>query len=334
MDSSAQYNLKATAELLADAENTPCSATRSKHAHTSSRPFSASRRSFSSVTATSSSTSVSAAASSPCKLLAELNIGNHAVDSHPLSLASVYAHRLPVPLVALLEDLENVATGCPIVSAALQPDFDRLAAHQSVRRRPNTIYAPTPERNAVGPYPPLDNVLALLAEAEQCNDRKQSEASWNAAMHFPLLRLAVHGQGARKSQLVDVEMCTTASIIKEYHCMQLLTSKKVDMAMIIEPTANETNSTEAVKRINILRTRSPCFSINHTNFELLLQSLIAISIETKHPSASGEDAALQVSVWQAAQWSLLQSLTQPQPTSSSSIALLAFLPAITVVSHD
>ncbi|KAF3759876.1 hypothetical protein M406DRAFT_243505, partial [Cryphonectria parasitica EP155] len=86
--------------------------------------------------------------------------------------------------------------------------------------------------------------------------------------------------------------------------------------------------------IDVLRTRSPCFSINHTDFEPLLRSPIAISIETKHPSASGEGAALQVGVWQAAQWSLLQSLTQSQPTSCSSTALPAFLPAITVVGHD
>ncbi|EHA58138.1 hypothetical protein MGG_16483 [Pyricularia oryzae 70-15] len=64
--------------------------------------------------------------------------------------------------------------------------------------------------------------------------------------------------------------------------------------------------------IETLRRRTPGTSINYTDFGPLNKWPIAISVETKRPGESGEKAELQVGVWQAAQWRLLEWQRQEQ----------------------
>ncbi|KAI6523612.1 hypothetical protein MCOR16_007174 [Pyricularia oryzae] len=77
--------------------------------------------------------------------------------------------------------------------------------------------------------------------------------------------------------------------------------------------ANRTGTWKTpAQTIEILRRRTPGTSINHTDFGPLNKWPIALSVETKRPGESGEKAELQVGVWQAAQWRLLEWQRQEQ----------------------
>lgn len=140
--------------------------------------------------------------------------------------------------------------------------------------------------------------------------------------------------------LISIQYSTTAGIIAEYHHVHSSTSKKVDFVLTLEPGAdpNPHSAAAAVRQIEQIRSRSPCFSINHTAFEPLLKCPIAVSIETKRPGGGGssgaEGATVQAGVWAAAQWSLLQARVREQQQHLADLPELLYLPAVVVVGHD
>ncbi|ROV87070.1 hypothetical protein VMCG_10902 [Cytospora schulzeri] len=305
-------------------------------------------------TGTGTDTGSRTGASSPRKRLARLEIGEHAVDSHPLSLASSHLGRLPMRLTRLMGDLEDVAIGArPVIPIGLREQFRSFSSpshehyNTAVRPMPDSIFAPeTDHDHALSPSPALADVLGILYEATRAHDKMLDEAGWNAAVHFPLLKLALHGSlNKRRRQLVDIEMCTTAGIIAEYHHVHSSTPKKVDFVLTLEPSADPDpyDSAAAVRQVEQIRSRSPCFSINHTAFEPLLKCPIAVSIETKRPGGGGaEGATVQAGVWAAAQWSSLQAriekqhMQEPQQQHHHHQGLPEdlYLPAMVVVGHD
>lgn len=150
---------------------------------------------------------------------------------------------------------------------------------------------------------------------------------------------------------------------------------KVDYCLIVNgaetfarpavDVTDETTSTPA-KTIEQLRRKSPGISINHTDFDPLRKWPIAVSVVTKRPGESHEQAELQIGVWQAAHWKMLEwqqqgprrrqqqaeegghgngegeagETTPPLgriahfSTAAVASALLVFLPAIIVVGHN
>ncbi|KAH8840044.1 hypothetical protein MCOR01_009206 [Pyricularia oryzae] len=165
---------------------------------------------------------------------------------------------------------------------------------------------------------PAAKVCELLLAALRCQERKHDENGWNQAVHYRLLRLALPADG-----FVDFEPCTTARITPEILPRSSSSGKKVDYCFIIngasafhEPAMEAANRTGTWKTpaqtIEILRRRTPGTSINHTDFGPLNKWPIALSVETKRPGESGEKAELQVGVWQAAQWRLLEWQRQEQ----------------------
>ncbi|TLS20442.1 uncharacterized protein PpBr36_11277 [Pyricularia pennisetigena] len=116
---------------------------------------------------------------------------------------------------------------------------------------------------------------------------------------------------------------TTARITPEILPRSSSSGKKVDYCFIINgASAFDQPAMEAANRagtwktpaqiIEKLRRRTPGTSINHTDFGPLNKWPIALSVETKRPGESGEKAELQVGVWQAAQWRLLEWQRQEQ----------------------
>ncbi|KAI6293855.1 hypothetical protein MCOR34_009805 [Pyricularia oryzae] len=165
---------------------------------------------------------------------------------------------------------------------------------------------------------PAAKVCELLLAALRCQERKHDENGWNQAVHYRLLRLALPADG-----FVDFEPCTTARITPEILPRSSSSGKKVDYCFIIngasvfhEPAMEAANRIGIWKTpaqtIEILRRRTPGTSINHTDFGPLNKWPIALSVETKRPGESGEKAELQVGVWQAAQWRLLEWQRQEQ----------------------
>jgi len=68
---------------------------------------------------------------------------------------------------------------------------------------PNFVFDDARTRDAVGPTPPLTEVMKILDDSMWCQETDQFEHGWNCAVHFPVLRLALHGTGQRQKQLVN-----------------------------------------------------------------------------------------------------------------------------------
>ncbi|POS68968.1 hypothetical protein DHEL01_v212638 [Diaporthe helianthi] len=251
----------------------------------------------------SATTSSTGTGLSPRKKLAQIAVGQHAIESHPLSLASPHLNRLPSSLRTLMLELEDVSMGTrPVVSRRIRPDFGLFSSPShaqydpAVRPIPDSFFAPPEERDSVGPTPSLTDVLGILHEANRAYDKMLDEA--------------------------------------EYHHVNSTTTNKVDFVLIIEPSAdpNPRHAAAAVSQIDQLRSQSPCLSINHTAFEPLLRCPIAVCMETKRPGAGDEVATVQAGIWAAAQWSLLESLTTIE--GNCQLPGHIYLPAIVVVGHD
>jgi hypothetical protein len=108
---------------------------------------------------------------------------------------------------------EDLELGGPVVSSQIRPDFDLFSSPShaqydpAVRPLPNSLFAPPENRDAVGPTPSLADVLGILHEANRAYDKMLDEAGWNASVHYPLLKLAIHGSlTKRRKVLVDFEM--------------------------------------------------------------------------------------------------------------------------------
>jgi len=96
--------------------------------------------------------------------------------------------------------------------------------------------------------------------------------------------------------------------------------------MYVEPSAFGVDDTTAV---DTARKRLPEASINHTDFAPLRRRPIALSIESKTTGHQLLEAEVQVGVWLAAQWRMLESLSQDRTA-----AMPPFLPAIIIQGHD
>ncbi|POS69802.1 hypothetical protein DHEL01_v211806 [Diaporthe helianthi] len=278
--------------------------------------------------ASSTSRSSQSGTSSPRKAMAALGVGNEAGDyklqSFPLSRQGRDAHRLPAPLLELLEEIEGIQDLGKV--AFLDEDL-RTGIEQLTGSLPDSFYAPSADRAVIGPCPSPDDVQGVVDDAQKCFQYKNTEAGWNGKVHFPLLRLVLFGQYTRTTQLMDVEICTTADIIHEYNRVRSGTKKKVDFVIAFDPTAHN-NEQAAQERIEELQHDLPEFSINHTDYEPLRFFPIAISIETKRPDGSEMEGSLQMGVWHAAQWNMLQSMAQDEDRP------LKFLLAIIVIGHN
>ncbi|KAL8318449.1 hypothetical protein RB597_005631 [Gaeumannomyces tritici] len=204
--------------------------------------------------------------------------------------------------------------------------------------------------------PSLVDVLALWNKAIKAFLFGWDEAGWNTAVHYPLLCLAVPDGGQ-----LEVTPCTTASIQPRL-VPQPVPSSRVDFCIAVNPRwPNDYRvATPASLAIAQVCWNLPGQSINHTNnYKPLVSQPIAISIETKRPGGSDEDAMTQLGIWQDAQWRMLEELVQPRHDSTSSPATgpaatgpadpfsppskqptylalhgLDFLPAIYIVGHE
>lgn len=169
----------------------------------------------------------------------------------------------------------------------------------------------------------------------------------NALSHHSLLHLAV----PKLWNLQCVSNSThssTAGIIKEYVPCSA-SGKKVDFCIYVDPSYSATS--ESSHQISTLRRTLPLHSINITDLEAVNKTPIAVSIETKRANAALDQAELQIGVWQAAQWNMLEALVT-QRVARSATALggqgaggvehkvaealerLPFLPALIVHGHE
>lgn len=53
------------------------------------------------------------------------------------------------------------------------------------------------------PFPDLVDLLGIVDYATKCEREAATEATWNMAVHYPLLRLAVQGGSRHRRRTVD-----------------------------------------------------------------------------------------------------------------------------------
>ncbi|TLS20617.1 uncharacterized protein PpBr36_11082 [Pyricularia pennisetigena] len=270
----------------------------------------------------STSSRTSKRSSSPRKRQAELEVE----PEEAIQVRSLANGRLPDELFSLVSELEKVASGdAPVLHASLKQELKHAEEEAKQRRAlgyriPESAFTGAEEDTTADVITdvPAARVCEVLLAALRCQERKHDENGWNQAVHYRLLRLALPADG-----FVGFEPCTTARITPEILPRSSSSGKKVDYCFIVngtsifdQPAMEGANRTGACKTpaqaIETLRRRTPGTSINHTDFGPLNKWPIAVSVETKRPGESGEKAELQVGVWQAAQWRLLEWQRQEQ----------------------
>jgi hypothetical protein len=120
----------------------------------------------------------------------------------------------------------------------------------------------------------------------------------------------------------------------------------VDFCISLCPRQAGPEYAHALEAIDLLRTKLADSSINHTGHNPLLRDPISVSIETKRPAEGEQKQALQVGVWQAAQWRHLEELVQMRLVETDEplhtlqercyeiLGQLSYLPAIFVRGHE
>lgn len=266
---------------------------------------------------------------SPTKRLMQLEIA----PVNPLLVAQFSRNdtRIPAELEKMLDDLEDFDSRVGIVPDYLALEIEARAKHNRELRkfRPSRFYQTSETILNTNPKLCLNRVLEVFSEAMECFNEEQSEAAWNALVHWPVVRLAlgpmtgsaeVAANTRTQSQTYQVHVgampCTTARLQSRQH-------GAVDYCFFIDPSKDD------AQQINKIREAREY--INHTDYHPLRQRPIVLSAKSIEPSGSYKDAQRQLGVWQAAQWALLEDLLQSSATQS---ALIPFLPALIIQGHE
>ncbi|KAK3364122.1 hypothetical protein B0T25DRAFT_429087, partial [Lasiosphaeria hispida] len=235
--------------------------------------------------------------SSPTKRLRTLALQDDGVEVRSLQRG---ARSLPASLRNMLDDFERIAGGRHILPGENKAEFENEAEKDmSVSRFEGYHFAPAGARGKLGEVPSIARIKRIMSWAMHCQETAAHETTWNSAVHFPLLDMALYGEQSKSRPtclLRDVVGSTKpagAGIIQEYLPSQT-GGEKVDFVMGIEPDAPAANA------INQLRRDMPFQSINHTDLTALSTRPIVVSMETKRTGQSDQGAALQIGLWQAA----------------------------------
>ncbi|WYZ36457.1 hypothetical protein EsH8_XV_000010 [Colletotrichum jinshuiense] len=247
--------------------------------------------------------------SSPTKKLAKMALdANEPLETRPFTRPDSIPNG---PLLALFEKMEYLGCVEGLLPVSMQSEFEDATRSGKIARIGRGAFDASGERDRLGPTPAIDDVLAIVQEASHCQEFQHTEHSWNCAVHFPLLRLGLHGSYTRKNQLVDFDSCTHARPMKSYrHVSTSYPSTMVDFAIVVRPRSVEDKRGPIAQAIDRLRRQLPGESINHTDHYPFLFDPIAVCIETKRPDNGEQKQALQTGSWQAAQWRFLHHVVE------------------------
>ncbi|TWU70675.1 hypothetical protein ED733_001551 [Metarhizium rileyi] len=167
----------------------------------------------------------------------------------------------------------------------------------------------------------LQTLRKIAHRSQEAGLLNLTEPAWNARVHEPLLDIALEPFGNKLSHW-DV---TRAAINKQYLGKHQsggdIQAKMVDFCITLsDPTLQQ----QVWRR---LAKASDNHSINHTSTSPLRSQPIVISIETKIPDGSIEEAKAQLSVWVTSHLKRLRTLSG---TSQSHIKVNTSLPVVQV----
>ncbi|KAI0470026.1 hypothetical protein GGR56DRAFT_661213 [Xylariaceae sp. FL0804] len=282
---------------------------------------------------------------SPTKRLLHLQI---AADPVVVKQMNISNPAMPDELRWMLLGLDPIRAGVGVVprylAAAVQErkdardlNFYSFAPHTF--EEGGSEISPPPAHSHL---PPLDlaAVMDIALAAEACAEELHAEASWNALVHWPLFRLALgalrepypaasssgHPQAPPPSDGQDrvrvrAMPCTTARLRRTPSLSQ---GKMVDYCVYVDPSMD---SAEGIAIDARLRRGKP---INHTDYAPLQRRPVVLSAESKKPGEGYLEAHVQVGIWQAAQWSLLEA----QMGDNTEAKTIPFLPALVIHGHE
>ncbi|KUI64120.1 hypothetical protein VM1G_10917 [Cytospora mali] len=216
--------------------------------------------------------------SSPRKKKVQMGAAPEPIDFRGISLESLPKDDMPTELRELLWELSEVQGGEPVISRELKAAIEEEYTQRCIRLLPDRVYADPATRDALGPSPHPRDMFAVHQDARRCYDSMQDEAGWNAAVHWPLLRLAVAGRREYIPGLVDFVQCTTAGILPEYRSPSHA-ARRVDFVLVLDPENDSDGDNDGgahtqgiAQCIERLRTHQPGHSINHTDFPPLIRT--------------------------------------------------------------
>ncbi|KAL5611119.1 hypothetical protein FOBRF1_007236 [Fusarium oxysporum] len=255
--------------------------------------------------------------SSPTKQLNRLRLHPKGSDSKPMVIDD---EDMPLSLANFVLEMERVMKS-KFVPGHLEPIISEQKRHiRSLLAFDSDVYTPVSEAQDNSPMETctFDDVRRIVAKTKDAAEHNQDEAGWNNQVHTPILEAVVCGHYDWGKQLAGFTTCITAGILPEYR-VENIPGKKVDYTLFIEPKYDA----ESLAAIDALwRLRG---TVNHTDFSPLQKRPVTVSIETKRANESLGKATLQMSVWHAAQWRLLEELAGP-----AALDKLGFLPGVFV----
>lgn len=181
-------------------------------------------------------------------------------------------------------------------------------------------------------------ICKIKRDAGKCMALRRSEAAWNAEVHKPLLDLAM----ARQRVPVVCENATTAQILPSF-LPGLVTGEVAGGKLVDFVLASDVNSDPALlaairDRLLQLATQmktpalvSAHLCVNQTDYTPLLDSPVAVSIETKVGAGSPEEGRVQLGIWTSAwhkRMEIFRLLAREPPQ------LLPTLPLILTHDHE
>ncbi|KAL7782777.1 hypothetical protein V8C37DRAFT_413853 [Trichoderma ceciliae] len=231
----------------------------------------------------------------------DLRLGDTGIEYETLN-------RDTVPAVAktLFNTMSNIEQGFDILPDALKQTIindQELTVESFKRSQWRCAFRSDDEPdNLPGRIPAIAQIQIILALATQCKNGRHEEASWNALVHLPLLRLIFHNDLNQQCNDFSAVICTTARPHREFKPISSI-AKMIDICIY----ATLDQNLELVTAIKAFSSTTPTKSINHTNFFTLQLNPIIISIETKQQGGGGAwvKAQLQLGVWLASHWALL-----------------------------
>ncbi|KAI3528349.1 hypothetical protein CABS02_15140, partial [Colletotrichum abscissum] len=180
-------------------------------------------------------------------------------------------------------------------------------------------------RGPVHDYRDVDHIVSC---SQFCIREQVDEDGWGAEVHHRVLSAALRRPYAPiKDGLVNFASTKTAPLHAKLLKRMQTPSRMVDYCMYIDTEVAGNDDASVSNAVRRLRAQSGYSTVNHTSYFHLRDNPVSLSIESKRPGGSVDDAQLQMGSWHAVQWAFLDEATAK---TGSSLQDLPFLPGLIV----
>lgn len=171
----------------------------------------------------------------------------------------------------------------------------------------------------------LRTLRRIVDRTAVCSLENVSEAAWNTRVHDLILDIALEPYGDHVSHWDVTRALINKPYLTKHGTGPSLQAKMVDFCIAL----GGTEITIPVRQK--LKTCKDYHSINHTSYQALRDRPIGVSIETKTPEGSDQQAKAQLSVWSTSHLKRLRTLAVMVGTNE---VLDLTLPVVTVYGSE